>query len=76
MVKSVSDIKSIVFTGGSVVISACDYTISDLKSIVFVAKSHNAKIIIKNADKLTTNDCKSIAFSNGGCGNVFFDFTK
>ncbi|MCM1078514.1 MAG: hypothetical protein NC344_00005 [Bacteroidales bacterium] len=71
-----SDIKSIVFTGGSIIIDAKNYTVSDLRSIAFTAKSKNVKVIIRNASVLTASDCKLIAFSNGGLGNVFLDFTK
>lgn len=49
--------------------------VTDLKSLAFVAKGKNARIIIKNASSLSAYDCKSIAFANGGLGNVFFDFT-
>ncbi len=73
--KTVSDLRWIVFMGGSLVINAKDYKVSEIKSIVFTAKHHNAKVFIKNAICLTTEDCKSIAFTGGKDGNVTFDFS-
>lgn len=71
-----SEIQSIVFTGGSVILDANDFTALSLQNIAFVAKSHGAKIIIKHASQLTASQCKSIAFSGGGQGVVTFDFCE
>ena len=73
---TVSEIQSIVFTGGSVILSAKNFTAADLQHFAFIAKSHGAKITIKHATILTTSQCKSIAFSGGGQGVVTFDFSE
>ena len=70
-----SELQALVFVGGSIIIDANQYTPSALQSIVFSAKSHGAKVIIKHASSLTATQCRSIAFSGGGQGNVTFDFT-
>ena len=70
-----SELQSLVFAGGSIIIDAGDYSVSALQSIVYSAKSHGAKITIKHASKLTATQCRTIAFSGGGQGNVTFDFT-
>lgn len=71
-----SEIQSIVFTGGSVILDANDFTALSLQNIAFVAKSHGARITIKHASRLTSSQCKSIAFSGGGQGVVTFDFSE
>lgn len=76
MKKTTSELQSIAFSGGSLIVDATDYAPSSLQSIVYTAKSHGAKVTIKHANKLTTSACKSIAFSGGGQGNVIFDFTE
>lgn len=68
------DIKTILFRGGDVVISAEDFSVMDIKSMAFTAKSHGAHLIIKNAGILSVLDCQSIAFT-GGKGGVTFDFS-
>lgn len=75
MKKTASEIQSIVFSGGSVIVDAKDYSASSLQSIAFTAKSHGGHVTIKHASNLTTSQCKSIAFSGGGHGIVTFDFT-
>lgn len=76
MKKTVSEIQSIVFSGGSVIVDANDYSASILQSIAFTAKSHGGHVTIKHASNLSTSQCKSIAFSGGGHGIVTFDFTE
>ncbi len=75
MKKTASEIQSIVFSGGSVIVDAKDYPPSSLLSIAFTAKSHGGHVTIKHASILSISQCKSIAFSGGGQGNVIFDFT-
>ena len=70
-----SELQALVFAGGSIIIDAAKVNASAIQSIVFSAKSHGAKVTIKNASKLTATQCRSIAFSGGGQGNVTFDFT-
>ena len=71
-----SQLQSLVFTGGSIIVDANDLTASSLQSIAFTAKTHNSIIVIKNASKLTSSQCNSIAFSGGQKGNIVFDFTE
>lgn len=75
MKKTASEIQSIVFSGGSVIVDARDYTASSLQSIAFIAKSHGGHVTITHSSALSTSQCKSIAFSGGGHGIVTFDFT-
>ena len=75
MKKAVSDLKAIVFNGGSIIINVQDYTVSDIKGIVFCAKYKNSKVILKGSINLTSNDCRSIAFIAGKDADVIFDFT-
>lgn len=70
-----SELQALVFAGGSIIIDAGNYTPAAIQSIVFSAKSHGAKVTIRHASKLTATQCRSIAFSGGGQGNVTFDFT-
>jgi len=62
MKKTTSELQSIAFSGGSLIVDATDYATSSLQSIVYTAKSHGAKVTIKHANKLTTSACKSIAY--------------
>lgn len=76
MKKTVLELQSIVFSGGSVIVDATEYSASTLQSIAFTAKTHGAQVTIRKASCLTTSQCKSIAFSGGGHGVVTFDFTE
>jgi len=71
-----SELQSIVFSGGSIIIDARKYTIASLQTIAFVAKTHEAKVTIKHASGLSVQQCKDIAFSGGGQGIITFDFTE
>ena len=75
MYMTTSELQALVFAGGSIIIDAEKVTVTAIQSIVFSAKSHGAKVTIKHASKLTATQCRSIAFSSGGQGNVTFDFT-
>lgn len=70
---TVLDIKSICSLGGSVIVSANDFTPLDLKGIALIAKSSGAKIIIKNASRLSSLSCRGIV-ATVGQGVVTFDF--
>ena len=76
MKKTASELQSIVFSGGSVIVDAKDYPASSLQTIAFTAKSHGGHVTIKHASLLTTSQCKIIAYSGGGHGIVTFDFTE
>lgn len=73
MKKTFSQLKEIAFTGGSIVLSAEDYTTSQIKEVVFAGKSKGCTVTIRNANKFTTTQCKEIAFVNPG--HVTFDFS-
>lgn len=68
------ELKNLLFVGGNIVISARDYTVTNLKEFAFVAKSKGVCITIKQAQKLTFLECKSIAFINPG--KITFDFSE
>lgn len=71
-----SQLQSLVFTGGSIIVDANNLTASSLQSLAFTAKTHNSLVIIKHANKLTAPQCNSIAFAGGQKGNIIFDFTE
>lgn len=71
-----TQLQSLVYTGGSIVVDANNLTASSLQSIAFTAKTHNSLVIIKHAQKLTSLQCNAIAFAGGQKGNVIFDFTE
>lgn len=71
-----SQLQSLVFTGGSIIVDANNLTASSLQSIALTAKAHNSIVVIKNASKLSSSQCNSIAFSGGQKGNIIFDFTE
>ena len=70
-----TDLKSILFQGGDIVINADQFPVFEIRSMAFTAKGHGGHIYIKSASKLTVLDCKAIAFS-GGRGTVTFDFSE
>lgn len=67
------EIKNICSLGGSVIISANDFTPLELKGFALVAKSSGAKVIIRNASKLSSLTCRGIVAAVG-LGVVTFDF--
>lgn len=75
MKKSATEIQAILFSGGSVIVDATDYPALSLRGLAVVAKSHGANITIRNAQKLSTLECKNIALASGGQGIITFDFT-
>lgn len=68
------DLKTIVATGGCVVVNSKEYTTLDLKTIAAAGSTSHGKLCIKHANRLTTLDCKSIAAANPG--HVTFDFSE
>lgn len=74
MKKYSNELKSLLFVGGNIIVRSEDYTVSELKDLAFTAKSKGARMIIKNANRLTINDCKSIAFIYPNC--ITFDFSE
>ncbi len=68
------DLKTIVATGGCVVVNSKEYTTLDLKTIAAAGSTSHGKLYIKHANRLTTLDCKSIAAANPG--HVTFDFSE
>ncbi len=70
---SVLDIKSIITSGGGMILDAKQFSVIDLKSIANLAAGKQIQIVLKNLQGKSTIDLKSIAFS--GNGYVVFDFT-
>lgn len=68
------ELRSILSYGGSIVVSAKDFSSLELRSLAMETKANNAKLYIKRADALSPLVCKGIAMS-GGKGNVIFDFS-
>lgn len=72
MITSLS-LQAIASAGGSVIVSAADFTVISLKAIASAGKTNGVELIVKDANKLTSLNCKSIASANPG--HVTFDFT-
>lgn len=68
-----SSLQSIASAGGSVIVNADNFTASSLRNIASAGKATGAELIIKDASKLTSSSCQSIASANPG--HVIFDFT-
>jgi len=68
-----SNLQLIASSGGSVIVSATNYTTSNLQLIANSGKAKGANLLIKDANKLTTSNCQLIASANPG--HVYFDFT-
>ena len=68
-----SSLQSIAHSGGSVIVNAGDFTVSSLQSIAHAGQATGAELIIKEASRLTSSSCQSIASANPG--HVTFDFT-
>lgn len=74
MKQTALQLKEIAFVGGNVIINAEDYTIQQIKEIIFVGKNKGSSVIIRHADKLTSIQCKTLAFINPA--HVTFDFSE
>lgn len=68
-----SNLQLIVGAGGSVIVSATNYTATNLQLIANAGKAKGTNLIIKDANKLTASNCQLIATANPG--HVYFDFT-
>lgn len=71
MITSAS-LQLIASSGGSVIVSATNYTASNLQLIAHSGKAKGANLVIKDANKLTASSCQLIASANPG--HVYFDF--
>lgn len=70
--KTSLDLKMIAAAGGSIIIDATPYTSLDLKLVASALKD-DATLLIKNANKFSSLDCKTIV--SGASGKVTFDFS-
>ena len=70
---TVLNLQSIASYGGSVIVSAANYSVLNLQSIAMTGKAKGVDLIIKDANKLTVLNCHTIASANPGY--VTFDFT-
>ena len=71
---STTDLKAIIKSGASLVISCEKISNSDLKNLVTIAKEEGVSITLKNLRGRSLSDLKSIAKS--GKGFVTFDFCE
>lgn len=69
------EIRSILSTGGNVIVDASKFTALELRTMASTAQSKGVKITIHNADSKTALECRGIAAA-GGIGTVNFDFSK
>lgn len=69
------EIRTILSSGGNVVVDATKFTALELRTMASTAQSNGTKITIRNANTKTALECRGIA-SAGGTGTVFFDFSK
>lgn len=69
-----SDKKMITFAGGNLIVDGSKYTILDLKNVVAAGVATKSRLVIKNANKFSSLDCKIIAAANPSY--VTFDFSE
>lgn len=74
MKKSTLELRSIVSTGGCVVINANNYSTLELKTIAACTNNNGGQLVIQHAIRLSSLECRSIA-SAGRSGGVVFVFT-
>lgn len=74
MKKTIINLKEIAFMGGNVIINARDYSVLQMKEIIFAGKTRGSSVTIRNADRLSTIQCKELAFINPN--HVTFDFSE
>ena len=67
------NLQMIANAGGTVIVSASNYTALNLQTIANAGKAKGANLIVKDANKLTALNCQTIASANPG--HVTFDFT-
>ena len=72
MKKSSLELRSLLISGGSLIVDASAYSPLELKSLAIVAKANGSKITIRNASLLSTLECRSIAIA-GGKGTITFE---
>ena len=72
MARPFDDLVRIVSYGGGMSLSATRFNAEQLQRVASYAKSSGARLVVKDADRLQTEDLQKIA-SHGG-GRVFFEW--
>jgi len=71
--KSPDQLSQIVQAGGGIIVDASKYSTEQLVKIASSAKGKNATILIRNADRKTTEKLRHIA--EAGSGHVTFELS-
>lgn len=74
MNKSPIELRSLLISGGNLIVDASSLSSIELRSLAIAAKANGSHIIIRNASQLNALDCRSIAIA-GGKGTITFDMT-
>lgn len=72
MKKSSLELRSLLISGGNLVVDATSYSPLELRSLAIVAKANGSQITVRNASLLSTLECRSIAIA-GGKGTITFE---
>lgn len=72
MKRSSLELRSLLISGGNLIVDASDFSPLELRSLALAAKSNGSKMTIRNASLLSTLECRSIAIA-GGKGTITFD---
>lgn len=75
MKKSVTELRSIVAMGGSIIVNAGDYSVLELRSIASSTTADGGEMFIMDAVKLSYMECRAIV-SAGIKGCVILDFAN
>ncbi|MDE7347566.1 MAG: hypothetical protein K2N48_12620 [Muribaculaceae bacterium] len=73
MKPTIMQLKELALVGGNIILSTNDYPLNQIRELIVVGKSRGVSVTIRNADKLTSLQRKSIAFLNPT--KVTFDFS-
>ena len=69
MKKTSIELRSLLISGGNLIIDASSLSPLELRSLAIVAKANGSHITIRNASQYTTLECRSIAIA-GGKGTI------
>lgn len=72
MKKSSLELRSLLISGGNLIVDATSFSPLELRALAIVAKANGSKITIRNASSLSTLVCRGIAIA-GGKGTITFE---
>lgn len=72
MKKTSLELRSLLISGGNLVVDATLYSPLELRALAIAAKANGSRISIRNASSLSTLECRNIAIA-GGKGTITFE---